>query len=101
MNLTKILLSLSAALLLASCASDPIDEPEPEQEFGSSVRNMVRAQTFNPLAGKASQPPQGMDGARAEAALEGYRGAQPVIVPGSPPTARQVWTKAASEGEGK
>lgn len=94
MTPTRILMALLATLALAGCAADPITEPEPEQEFGYSVRHMTRVQTFNPLAGKAQQPPSGMDGARAEAAIEGYRGGQPTTTRESTPGTRQVWTQS-------
>lgn len=64
-------LAVAAAALMVACASDPATEPEPE--FGSSVRHMVRSQTFNPQAGKATQSPAGMDGPKSEAALKAYR----------------------------
>jgi hypothetical protein len=101
MSFTRVLLSLSVALMLSACAGDPLKEPEPEEEFGSSVRNMVRVQQFNPLAGKAAQPPSGMDGQRAEAAMDGYRTGQPVIVPNSATGTpnRHVWTKTSESGE--
>jgi hypothetical protein len=66
--------SLSAALLLTACTySDPV---RVEQDFGKSVRNMVKAQTYNPEASRHPpvDPPKTLDGTRGNRALETYRG---------------------------
>ena len=59
------------ASLLAGCA----DTPLADEDYGSSVRQMIQAQTFDPAA--ASNPPalapEITDGARLEEALEVYR----------------------------
>lgn len=78
----------SAALALASCASDPKQENDPN--FGSSVRNMVQQQIYNPeaAANPPEQAPAGMDGERTTATMKAYRAAvdkpkeakKPVIV---------------------
>ena len=61
-----------ATSLLAGCA----DTPLADADYGTSVRQMVQAQTFDPVA--AANPPalapEITDGARLEAALETYRG---------------------------
>lgn len=66
--------SLSAALLLTACTySDPV---RVEQDFGKSVRNMVKAQTYNPEASRHPpvDPPKRLDGTMGNRALETYRG---------------------------
>ncbi|MGQ0592863.1 MAG: hypothetical protein ACT4QB_09490 [Gammaproteobacteria bacterium] len=73
---------LSAALLLTACTwSDPV---RVEQDFGKSVRNMVKAQTYNPEASRHPpvDPPERLDGTRGNRALEIYRGdiAKPEVV---------------------
>jgi hypothetical protein len=65
---------LSAVLLLTACTnSDPV---RVEQDFGKSVRNMVKAQTYNPEASQYPpvDPPKRLDGTRGNRALETYRG---------------------------
>jgi hypothetical protein len=65
---------LSAALLLTACTwSDPV---RVEQDFGKSVRNMVKAQTYNPEASRNPpvDPPKRLDGTKGNRALETYRG---------------------------
>lgn len=64
---------LLAALLLTACTySDPV---RVEQDFGKSVRNMVKAQTYNPEASRHPpvDPPKRLDGTRGNRALETYR----------------------------
>jgi hypothetical protein len=66
--------SLSAVLLATACTySDPV---RVEQDFGNSVRNMVKAQTYNPEASRHPpvDPPKTVDGTRGNRALETYRG---------------------------
>jgi hypothetical protein len=81
-KLSGAIVSLSAALLLTACTwSDPV---RVEQDFGKSVRNMVKAQTYNPEASRNPPvgPPKGLDGTRGNRALETYRGdvAQPEVI---------------------
>jgi type IV pilus biogenesis protein CpaD/CtpE len=67
------LISALVPLLLTACGSQP---SRVEQNFGNSVRQMVRAQTANPDA-SANPPTQATnetDGQMLEGALEGYRG---------------------------
>jgi hypothetical protein len=58
-------------LLLGGCA----DTPLADADYGNSVRQMVRAQTFDPAAASnpAALAPEITDGARLEKALEVYR----------------------------
>ena len=87
-------LALLAAALLGGCASEPEKKTEPDV-FGSSVRHMIRAQTFNPLAGQtAGEAPSGMDGQRAGAAIEGYRGGKPVNTREGGEREQRVWTQS-------
>ena len=69
---TKILATLLPALALAACASNPTAT---EQEFGDSVRNMVRSQIADPNT--ISNPNQDAidltDGQMLGTALEAYR----------------------------
>lgn len=74
--------TLSAALLITACTySDPV---RVEKDFGNSVRNMVKAQTYNPEASRHPpvDPPEGLDGTRGNRALETYRSdvAKPEVV---------------------
>lgn len=60
-----------AALLIAGCA----DTPLADADYGTSVRQMIQAQTFD-LAAASNPPalaPDITDGARLEEALEIYR----------------------------
>jgi len=63
--------ALAVALLIAGCA----DTPLADADYGSSVRQMVQAQTFDPAAASnpPELPPENADGARLESALEVYR----------------------------
>ena len=73
-KLSGAVLALSAAVLITGCTySDPA---RVEQDFGKSVRNMVKAQTYNPEASRRPRvgPPEGLDGNRGNRALEAYRG---------------------------
>jgi hypothetical protein len=59
--------------LLAGC--DTTGMTRTEEDFGNSVRHMVRMQTYNPDASArpSTEPPTEMDGERAGAVLESYR----------------------------
>ena len=72
-KLSGAVLALSAAVLITACTySDPV---RVEQDFGKSVRNMVKAPTYNPEASRHPPgPPEGLDGNRGNRALEAYRG---------------------------
>lgn len=73
-KLSGAVLALSAAVLITACTySDPV---RVEQDFGKSVRNMIKAQTYNPEASRHPPvgPPEGLDGNRGNRALETYRG---------------------------
>lgn len=70
MNIEQTTALTVAALLTAGCADTPLSDAD----YGSSVRQMVQAQTLDPAA--ASNPPAlapETDGARLEKALETYR----------------------------
>ena len=60
-----------AALLIAGCADTPLSDAD----YGESVRQMVQAQTLDPVAASnpPELPPEITDGARLEKALEVYR----------------------------
>lgn len=60
-------------LILTACSSGP---SRVEQNFGDSVRQMIRAQTANPdtYSNPPTQAPDETDGQMLEGALEGYRG---------------------------
>ena len=64
----KTLAYLLPALLLAGCASEPTAT---EQEFGDSVRQMVRAQIADPST--ISNPPQDAIDMTDGQTLEAYR----------------------------
>jgi hypothetical protein len=71
MNISKPSAVVVASFAIAGCA----DTPVADADYGSSVSQMVQAQTLDPIA--ASNPPelapQITDGARLENALEVYR----------------------------
>lgn len=62
-----------AVLLAAGCAST--DPTRVEEDFGNSVRHMVREQTQNPQAAEnpAMELPNGMDGQKGDVILEAFR----------------------------
>lgn len=70
MNTAKPSAVIIVTLLAAGCADTPSDS-----DYGSSVRQMVQAQTYDPAA--ASNPPElapeVTDGARLKNALDVYR----------------------------
>jgi type IV pilus biogenesis protein CpaD/CtpE len=69
MNSFNLIGLVSAALLVSGCAYNS------EADYGSSVRQMVQSQTFDPAA--ASNPPElapeVTDGERVKNALDVYR----------------------------
>ncbi|MEQ1438728.1 hypothetical protein AAG565_05135 [Fontimonas sp. SYSU GA230001] len=73
MTISIRLASLSSLVLLAGCAGSPRHENDPA--FGSSVRQMIQAQIYNPAAAEnpPAQAPDGIDGPRAENVLQTYR----------------------------
>lgn len=76
LNITLIgTLAGVAALLAAGCATTDTDAVRVEDDFGSSVRQMVNAQVYDPQAAKTSgtEPPLGLDGVQGEAVLDTYR----------------------------
>ena len=60
-------------LLLGACANEPTMT---ERNFGESVRQMVRAQTYDPstLETPSLEPIDGTDGQLLEGTVETYRG---------------------------
>ncbi|HMB72414.1 MAG TPA: hypothetical protein VKQ06_02505 [Gammaproteobacteria bacterium] len=70
-NTVKIA-ALLAFLMLGACAHSPTEN---EQSFGDSVRNMVRAQTYDPstLSDSSGEIPESTDGQKLGGALETYR----------------------------
>ncbi len=69
----KASLGLVLALSLGCTSTDPV---RVEQDFGSSVRNMVQQQTYDPTAAvnPTAEPPMSYDGYKAKRTLETYRG---------------------------
>lgn len=71
MSISKPSAVAIATVAIAGCADTPLSDAD----YGSSVKQMVQAQTFDPVA--ASNPPelapQITDGPRLESALEVYR----------------------------
>lgn len=71
MNSTRSCTLAIVPLLIAGCA----DTPRVDADYGSSVKQMLQAQTYDPAA--ASNPPELApeitDGARLHNALEVYR----------------------------
>ena len=72
MNAMKTVFLALLAATLAGCASGPTAV---EEDFGNSVRAMIRGQTLDPAASErnGSTPPDVSDGQRAEGVLEAYR----------------------------
>lgn len=66
------LAGLGTAALLGACAHEPTPV---ERNFGSSVRNMIEAQTYDPstLSSPSTDTIDNGDGRRLEAVLEAYR----------------------------
>lgn len=66
---------LAAAAVAAALASLRPAFAEEAPRFGDSVRQMVRAQTYDPQAAAhpSQDPPLGIDGTRAESVLSVYR----------------------------
>lgn len=65
---------LLAILLLGGCANQ---ETLTERNFGDSVRNMVRAQVYDPstLSDPSDEIVDGTDGQKLETVVDTYRGA--------------------------
>jgi type IV pilus biogenesis protein CpaD/CtpE len=66
------LVGLPVLTLLAACASEPTLT---ERNFGTSVRQMIEAQTYDPstLATPSTETVDTADGRRLENVLEAYR----------------------------
>lgn len=74
-NIKTSLLLGALTVMAAGCAYMPGAAPVVEADFGNSVRNMVRAQTYDLHAAENPQEgiTEGLDGAKAEVGLKGYR----------------------------
>ena len=66
------LAALLTTLVLGACSHSPTMT---EQSYGDSVRNMIRAQTYDPATLDDSSEPtvEATDGQKLEGALETYR----------------------------
>jgi type IV pilus biogenesis protein CpaD/CtpE len=71
MKLLKLLLVLSAVLLLVACNLGHRSTMRPD--FGNAVKTNMAVQTINPEAGQVEQEASALDGQKAEKALERYR----------------------------
>ena len=72
MNTAKILgTALTFGFVLVGCATGPT---QTERNFGDSVRQMIRAQTYDPGAPVDNEPVDGTDGPLLDNTLEEYRG---------------------------
>lgn len=62
------------SVFVTGCSST--DPTRVEADYGNSVRNMVKEQTYDPDAANnpPSEPPTSLDGGYAEEVLEAYRG---------------------------
>ena len=71
-NIFVALAALTGPMLLGACAHEPTAL---ERNFGSSVRNMIEAQTYDPstLSSPSDETIEQADGRRLEAVLEVYR----------------------------
>lgn len=80
MTFPKAIVAIVASSALAGCATGfwhDLVSADPPEDYGHSVNHMVEAQTADPEAGKTAQAPEGMDGAKAAAAVNAYRTAKP------------------------
>lgn len=71
-----VLSLLVAGALCAGCASTAqTDATRVEDDFGNSVRQMVKGQIYDPKAASKppAEPPMGMDGVQGEAVLKTHR----------------------------
>ncbi|HEY5756646.1 MAG TPA: hypothetical protein VIU34_12535 [Steroidobacter sp.] len=71
MNISKPSTVVFATVAIAGCA----DTPLADADYGNSVKQMVQAQTLDPVTANnpAERAPEITDGARLEAALDIYR----------------------------
>ena len=76
----KVHIAVVSAFLLAGLSGCSTNAAVDNSDFGDSVRQMVREQTYNPNAEAQGTaiPKEGLMGAKAAAAVKGYKsGAQP------------------------
>ena len=69
----SVVTALIVVSLTSGCATEPTAT---EADFGNSVRQMIRAQTYNPdtLENPSREPVTGLDGEYAEAVVDAYKG---------------------------
>ena len=70
-----IKMSLPLLVMLATGCSSVTEPVRVEQDFGNSVRQMIAAQTLNPMtvANPDPEPVMGLDGPKAMGVLQVYR----------------------------
>ena len=75
MQSTRLIPALIALLLVSGCAAtmETVGLIDPEAAFGSSVRSMIRNQTYDPAAAAVAPAPVALDGDKAALALKAYR----------------------------
>jgi hypothetical protein len=75
MNRQKPIVTLVGLIGVASLGACVHEPTTLEQNFGSSVRSMIEAQTYDPstLSSPSTETLDGGDGQRTEAVLERYR----------------------------
>jgi len=66
----KIFILLSCLVLLSGCADWYSEPVRVDDDFGKSVKHMMKAQTVNPTP---TEQAFGMDGQKAEGAIKAYR----------------------------
>lgn len=69
-KLKKIFILLSCLTLLSSCADWYSEPVRVDDDFGKSVKHMIKAQTVNPTP---TEQVFGMDGKKAEGSIKAYR----------------------------
>ncbi len=72
-RLNATLIVLFNFILLTGCADWNSVPVAIDDNFGNSVRHMVKSQTLNPDAGHADQPVLGLDGKKSEGNMRVYR----------------------------
>lgn len=64
---------LSGTVFLSGCADWKSKPVVVDENWGNSVRNMVRAQTLNPGSAYGDQPVLGLDGQKSQGTIKVYR----------------------------
>lgn len=70
----KLPVLICIGFLLAGCAHGLEPDMPSDEEFGSSVRQMVRGQILNTGVRPSDKPVLGVDGQKAEGVMKTYRG---------------------------